>query len=155
MTGNLSRLDVGFIDQPTHATPMIAVGVRVDHGGDGQALPGMLLEQLPCGAHHLGRHQGIEHDPTGLAAHEGNVREIEAAHLIDAGDHLVESVVVVQFGLTQQRGVDAVELVLLIQELEALHVPRYMAGIGHDLEVFHRSDEALLLLLDIPRIGER
>ena len=30
-----------------------------------------------------------------------------------------------------------------------------MAGIGHDLEVLHRRDEALLLLLEIARVGER
>ena len=50
---------------------------------------------------------------------------------------------------------DAVELVLLIEELEALHVPGDMAGIRHDLEVRHGCDQAPLLLLEVPLVGER
>ena len=50
---------------------------------------------------------------------------------------------------------DAVEFVLLVEELEPLHVPGDVAGIGHDLQVLHRGDQALLLLLEIPRVGER
>jgi hypothetical protein len=43
---------------------------------------------------------------------------------------------------------NAVEVLLLLQELEPLHVPGDMAGIRHDLECLHGSDEALLLLLE-------
>ena len=50
---------------------------------------------------------------------------------------------------------NAVEVILLVQKLKALHVPRDMAGIRHDFEVFHRGDEPLLLLLQIPRVRER
>ena len=50
---------------------------------------------------------------------------------------------------------DAVEFVLLVEELEPLHVPGDMAGVGHDLEVFHRSNQTLLLLLEISLVGER
>ncbi len=50
---------------------------------------------------------------------------------------------------------DAVEVVLLVQELKPLHVPGDMAGIRHDFEVFHGGDEPLLLLLEIPRVRER
>ena len=56
----------------------------------------MLLEQLPGGAGGLGGHQRVEDDPAGLAADEGDVGEVEAADLVDAGDHLVEAVVVVE-----------------------------------------------------------
>ena len=115
----------------------------------------MLLEQLPRGANHFRGHQRIEHDPAGLAPHEGDVGEIEPADLIDARDHLVEPVIVIELRLTKQRGMDAVELVLCIEKLEPLHVPRHMAGIGHDLEVLHRRDEALLLLLEVSLVGER
>ena len=111
---DLARPHIGLVENAAHAAPVIAVGMRVDHGRDGQAIAGMLLEQLPCGAHHFRRHQRIEHDPPALAAHEGDVGEIESAHLIDAGHHLVEPVIVVELRLTNQRSVDAIELVLLI-----------------------------------------
>ncbi len=50
---------------------------------------------------------------------------------------------------------NAVEVVLLVQKLKPLHVPRDMARVRHDLEVFHRSDEAALLLVEISLVGER
>ena len=50
---------------------------------------------------------------------------------------------------------NAVELLLLLQELKPLHVPGDMAGVRHDLEVLHRSDEPLLLLLEISLVGKR
>ena len=135
MSAHLARAHVRLVDDAAHAAPVVAVGVRVDHRRDRQALADMLLEQLPGGAHRLGADQRVEDDPAGLAAHEGDVGQVEAAHLVDAGDHLVEPVVVVEPGLTEQRGVDAVELVLLVEELEPLHVPGDMAGIGHDLQL--------------------
>ena len=57
--------------------------------------------------------------------------------------------------MPQQRGMDAVEVVLLVEELEALHVPGDVAGIGLDLQVGHLGDEPLLLLVEIARVGER
>ena len=50
---------------------------------------------------------------------------------------------------------DAVEVVLLVQELEALHVPGHMTGIRLDLQLLHRGDEPLLLLVQVSRIAER
>ena len=155
MNGNFAGPHIGFVDDTAHATPMIAMGVRIDHSRNRQALTDMLLKQFPRRNDRLPRHQRVEHDPAGLSTHEGDVGEIEAAHLIDAGDHFIESVIVVQFGLTQQRGVNAVEVVLLVQKLKPLHVPGDMARVRHDLEVFHGRDEAALLLVEIPRVGER
>ena len=71
------------------------------------------------------------------------------------GTHLVESVVVVQFGDAMQGRVDAVEFILLVDELVLLHIPGDMAGIRHDLEILHRGDQALLIFVEIPGIGER
>ena len=50
---------------------------------------------------------------------------------------------------------NAVELLLLVQELKPLHVPSDMAGVRHDLEIFHGSNEALLLLLEISLVSKR
>ena len=49
---------------------------------------------------------------------------------------------------------DAVELTVLVEELEALHVHGIMARIGLDLEIGHRRDETLLQFLEVARIGE-
>ena len=50
---------------------------------------------------------------------------------------------------------NAVEFFLLFQKLKPLHVPGDMAGVRHDLEILHRSNEALLLLLEISLVGKR
>ena len=50
---------------------------------------------------------------------------------------------------------NTVEVVLLVQELEPLHVPGNVAGISHDLEVFHRSDKPPSVLIKIPGVGKR
>ena len=50
---------------------------------------------------------------------------------------------------------DAVEVPVLVEELETLHVPGDVAGVGHDLEVRHRGDEAALQLIEVALIGER
>ena len=138
-----------------HAAPVVAVGVGVDHRRDRQALALVRLEQLPGGARRLGRHQRVDDDPAGLAADEGDVGEVEAAHLVEAGDHLVEAVVVVEPRDAVQRGVDRVELRLLVEELEARHVPGGVAGVGRDHHLGHLGDEPALLLVEVGRVAER
>jgi hypothetical protein len=71
------------------------------------------------------------------------------------GNDLVETVIVVQFGYAQQRRMNAVEIVLLVEELKPLHVPSDMACVRHDLEVGHGSDKPLLLFLEIFCVAER
>lgn len=83
------------------------------------------------------------------------IREVESAHLVDAVDYLVEPVVLIQPRLAEQRRVDAVEVPVLVEELEPLHVPGDVAGVGHDLELLHLSDEALVLFCEISGVGER
>ena len=153
--GDLPGPHVRLVDDAAHAAPVVGMRVGIDHGRDGKALADVLLEQLPRRANHFRGHQRVEDDPAGLAPDEGDVGEVEAADLVDARDHLVEPVVVVQYGLAEQRGMNAVEFVLRIQKLKPLHVPGDMAGVRHDLEILHRSNEALLLLLEISLVGER
>ena len=50
---------------------------------------------------------------------------------------------------------NAVKLFLLVQKLKPLHVPGDVASVRHDLEFLHRSNEALLLLLEISLVGKR
>ena len=54
-----------------------------------------------------------------------------------------------------QRRVNAVELVLLVQELETLHVPGGVAGVGRYLQLRHGGDKPLLLLVEVAGVGER
>src|SRR6516225_7992552 len=109
----------------------------------------MLLKQAPRRANNFPAHHGVIDDPAGLAADEGHIGDIEAADLEDARNDLVESVIVVQFGYTQRRRMNAVEVVLLVQKLESLHVPSDMACVRHDLEVGHGSDKPPFLFLEI------
>jgi hypothetical protein len=66
--------------------------------------------------------------------------EIEPPHLIDAGNDLVEPIVVVELRDPVQRRVDRIELRLLVEEAEALHVPGGVAGIRGDHHLRHRRD---------------
>ena len=141
MIGDLPGPHIRFVDDAAHAAPVVGMRVRIDHGRDRKALADMLLEQLPRRANHFRGHQRVDHDPAGLAPDEGDVGEVEAADLVDARDHLIESVVVVQHGLAEQRGMNAVEFVLRFQKLKPLHVPGDMASVRHDLEIFHGSNE--------------
>jgi hypothetical protein len=50
---------------------------------------------------------------------------------------------------------DDVNIVLPGEELKPLHVPGDMAGISHDLEIFHRGNQTPRMLLKISFIGER
>ncbi len=137
-----------------HAAPVIAMRVGVDDRRDRPALADLLVEEFRRGAHRFGRDQRIEHDPARLAAHEGDVGEIHPAHLVDAGNHFIEAVVVVQPRDAEHRGVDAIEFPVLVEELEALHVHGVVARVGLDPEIRHRRDEALLLFVEIARVGE-
>ena len=122
--GDLPGPHIRFVDDAAHAAPVVDVGVGIDDGRDGKAFADMVLEELPRRANHFRGHQRIKDNPAGLAPDEGDVGQVEAADLIDARDHLVEPVVVVQFGLTQQRGMNAVEFLLRIQKLETAPCPR-------------------------------
>ena len=150
----LAGAHIRLVDDRPHSAPVVGMGMGIDHRRDRQPLADMLLEQRPGGTDGLKAHQRVEHDPAGLAANKGDVGQVEAAHLIDAGDHLIEAVIVVEPRLAVQRRMDAVELLRLVEELEALHVPGDMAGVGHDLQFRHWRDEALLLLFEVPLIGE-
>ena len=68
--GIFPDLQVRFVDDAAHAAPVVGMRVRIDHGRDRKALAHMLLEQLPrCPSCFCG-HQGVDHDPAGLAPDE-------------------------------------------------------------------------------------
>ena len=151
---NLARAHVRLVHDAADAAPVVAMIVRVDHGRDRQPLAPMLLEQLPGGAGHLARDRHVENDPPRSSADEADLRQVEAAYLINARDDLVEPVIVVQPRNPVQRGMNAVELFLLVDEFEPLHIPRDVAGIRHDLHVGHRGDETALVLVEVAGVGK-
>ena len=155
MIDDLARANVRFVDDTAHAAPMVAVRVRVDHRRHRQPFADVLLEQRERCARRFRRGQRVDHDPALLAAHERNVGEVEAAHLIDARNHFVQTVVHVQHRDAVQRRIDAVETRAAVQELEAIHVPGNVPVIRHDLGVFRRRNESLRLLLEVALVGER
>ena len=101
MTGNLARAHVSLVDDSADTAPVVAVGVRIDHRRDWQALADMVLEQFPGRPRRFSGYQRVEDDPARLAAHEADVGKVETADLVDARDHLVEPVVVIQTGLAE------------------------------------------------------
>ena len=97
----------------------------------------------------------IKDNPAGRAPNEGDIGKVKATDLIDLVlQNLVEAEIQIQSSNSLQRGVDAVEVLALSQELIALDIPGHMAGIGLDLHRVRRRDETLLLLLEIPLVGE-
>ena len=155
MISTLPEAHVLVRHDAAHAAPVIAVVVGIDHGGDRQTLAHMLLKQLPCRPHRFGGRQHVEQDPARLAAHEGGLRQVEPAHLIDAGDDFVEAEVLVQLRDAVHRRVDRVELLGLIHKGEPAQVPGVVTGIGLDDHVIAPGDQTPVELVEIAGIAER
>ena len=120
---DLAADDVGFVHHAAHAAEVIDVGMRIDDA-DNRPLAEFFVDELECRAGGFLGRQRVEHDPAGIALDEGDVGEVEAAHLIDlARHHFVETVGHIQHGLALQRGVNALEVLALQQPLVAAHVP--------------------------------
>ena len=89
---DLAAGDVGLVDDAADAAEVVRVGVRV-HDGDDGAVPEVLGDQGVGGSGGLLAGQRVEHDPAGVGPDEADVRQVEAADLVDvARDHLVQAV---------------------------------------------------------------
>ena len=77
------------------AAEMVDVTVRVDHRDDGRVAE-VLARQCDAAAAVSTRGQRVDDDPAGLAFDQRHVREIVAAHLVDAIRHLEQAVDAVQ-----------------------------------------------------------
>ena len=88
------------------------------------------------------RSRRIEDNPAGLAPDEGDIGQVKAAHLIDLVlQNLVEAEIQVQSSYSLQRGVDAVEVLALRQELIPLDIPgQHYLRQGHNRLDRLRSD---------------
>lgn len=85
--------------------------------------------------------QGIHHDPAGFAADEGDVRQVEAAHLVAILRRLKESVGAVQLRLSPQAGIHR-RWCLPADEVERRQIPHHSPRVIPDQRVGTRGEES-------------
>jgi len=147
--GDPPRTHVGLVYHASHATEVVGMGVGMNNRGDG-SLPQLGVDEHQGSAGGLDSSGCVENDPTGLAPNECHVGEVESPHLPDPGHHLIEAVIHIEDRLTLQRGVNAVEVLAVHQEVVPPHVPGDVAGIRHDLGVIRLGYESSVLFLEVP-----
>ena len=98
---DLARVDVGLRRDTEHATEMVDMAVGVDHRDDG-ALPAVCAIERQGGGRRLRGHQWVDDDDPGVALDEADVGQIQAAHLVDAFDDFVQTLLGAQLGLPPQ-----------------------------------------------------
>ena len=132
---------------------MVGVGVG-DNDRHHRPMSEFLIDKLQSGPGCFLDGQGIDDDPAGLALDEGDDGQVEAAHLVNAGDNLKKAEIHVQDGLPLQGRVDAVEVQALQQEVVAAEVPGNAALVILDHLVIGDGDEAMPGLFKISLIGQ-
>ena len=97
---------VVHVHDAQHPGKVIRVTMRMNDGDD-RAFAQVVVGQLQSGARSFGTGQRVDDDPSGLAAHERHVGDVEGTHLVDAVDHLVKTGVLrVELRLTPKTGID-------------------------------------------------
>ena len=76
----------------------------------------------------VGRH--INGDPAGLAPDKGQIRHINAAHLVDLSrQHLKNTCLDIRLAVEPQTGVNRIRHRLLFQKIIRLQIPDHIAGL--------------------------
>ena len=136
------------------AAEMVDVAVAVDDADHG-AVAAMLPVERERGCGGLRGDEGVDDEHAGLALDEGDVGEVEAAHLVDAGDHLEQAVDRVELRLAPEAGVGAVGRGALEEGPVGLVVPDDAAvGIVDDARL-EPSDEAASGVVEVLGVVER
>src|SRR6202034_3588137 len=117
----------------------------------------MFEEQLQGCPRALLRSQRIHHNPAALATNEGSYSHIETTRLIDARDHLEQSVDVVKLSVSPQGRVHRIRrrLLLTLKSQEWAQIPDDLAGSVVNHVSRQRFDQTPLGILEILAIGER
>ena len=102
---HLAGIHVRLRGDAEHAAEMIDMAVGVDHGDDGPVATAVGSVELQRRGGHLGGHQGVDDDDSGVALDEADVGQVESADLVDARHHLVEALFGDQRRLPPQAGV--------------------------------------------------
>ena len=99
------------------------------------------------------RGQGVDQDPAGLPLDQRHVGEVVAAHLMDAGRHLEETVDSVELRLAPQARVDARGRFARYERV-VLRVPRGATGLPRDDDVGIAGDESSPGILEVLLVTE-
>ena len=136
------------------ATEVVGVAVAVDdadHGSIAAMLP--VERERRCGG--FRGDERIDDEHAGLALDERDVREVEAAHLVDAGNDLEQAVDRVQLRLAPEAGVGGFRHRALEEGAVGLVVPDHTAvGIVDDARV-DPPDEAASSVVEVLGVVER
>ena len=136
------------------ASKVIGVGVAVDDRTD-RPLAQLAADQL-VGRPGGGRGgQGVDHDPAAVAADEGDVGQVEAAHLVDTLGNLEQAVLEIEQGLALQAGIDAVAGLAVEEEVVAAELPGDAAVGVADEHPLRAPDQAAFGALEVGTVGER
>ena len=98
---NLAGVDALLFHHAENPTEVVDVGVGVDHSGD-WTRPKVLGNEFEGRPGRLGGGQRVDHHPPLVAADESCGRGVEASHLVNAVDRLIEAVLGVAAGLAPQ-----------------------------------------------------
>ena len=104
---DFAGLHVRLVHDASDAPGMIEVRVRIDHRHDGFPGP-VLVVKVERGARGFRRYQGIVDRDALLALDDGQVRQVRAAHLVNAGNHFIEAGVHQELRHTPKTGIDGV-----------------------------------------------
>src|SRR5690606_5490782 len=83
------------------------------------------------------------------------VRDVEAAHLIDAGDDLEETMDRIEASLTPETGIDRRRRGFLALEAVRFHGPDDATRIADDMRILDRADEPASGVIEILGVGKR
>ena len=139
--------------QAAHAAEVVGVAVGVDHADDG-SIAAVLPVEGKCRRCGLDGDQGVDHQDARVALDEADVRQVQAADLVDAGHDFEQPVHRTQPRLPPEAGMDGRRR-LSLEEAIALAVPHDAAVRGaHDARV-ETADEATPCVLEVLVVVER
>ena len=143
---HFTRVDLRLRHQASDTAVVVAVAVAVHHGVQSAFVlwVAVLAVQGERRRGSLRAGVGVECDQAGIALDEGDVGDVEAAHLEHARRDLEQTVDAVQARLAPQAGVDGGSTLFLVQKAIGALTPYDMAVAAQDLRVIGRADEAAL-----------
>ena len=149
-----AAVHVGLRGDAQDAAEMIDVAVGVDHSDDGTVTAAVGAVQGQRRGRHLGGDQRIDDDDPGVALDKGDVREVEAADLIDARHHFVEALFGGEGRLPPQAGMDRRRRGTP-EERVGVVVPHHAAVGRLDDARGQRRDESAIGVVEVRRVMER
>ena len=142
------------VDDSADAAEVIDMAVSIDDRDHG-LLRDVLAVEVKGGLGDLGRNQRIDHDETAVALDDRHVGYVEAAQLMDAIGHLVETVGHVHSRMTPEPGMNGVGRLLGPEELIAGESPHQPTVSANYQLIAQGLDEAAPSVIERPLISQR